>query len=387
MNTGVQFDFNPGIDVTGLSSVTQAQLQQMVAQMVGVDNIGGILVGSGAASSHPDVTNNPRFIKYIWLDTQTANSVLLKVYQGTYPSDLYADWSTVAIADNAITAAKLANYAVSVLNGSGANKIALKQDGTADSTKALYLLRIDAAGQYVEVVSANSVVGGLTLQPNKLDVSAATDGMVLQYDSSLGYATWKAISISGLITVGSLPYDRLLVGTAGYLLRFNNITGVPEQVVNNDLTAAGNLFASHSIRLITLDVTGAAAKDDILFDGTSWVKNTAYYNANVGTLPTADGVFAPFAHGLTVAGVATTPRTFEPFLICISAEVGYAIGDKIPIVGLSSGTDECFTGAVNTTLIKMAWHYTTNWYLMHGTTGARTAIDPAKWNVGVYAAI
>lgn len=346
MTTGVQFDFNPGIDVTGLSSVTQAQLQQMVAQMVGVDNIGGVLVGSGAASSHPDVTNNPRFIKYIWLDTQTANSVLLKVYQGTYPSDLYADWSTVAIADNSITAVKLANYAVSVLNGTGANKIALKQDGTADSTKALYLLRIDSAGQFVEVVSAASVVGGLTLQTNKLDVSTATNGMVLQYSSSLGYATWQAISISGLITAGSLPYDRLAVSSNNYWLFRFGATGIAEAVRNNDLLAPNGLFEIRSIPLNRLDVTGATASDAIRFSGTDWVKTTPFYGT-VGVLPGTDTSIS-IAHNL-----GAIPRVLIGYLKNNTGGAlnGYAAND---VAGLDIMNTRTGAGAGSVTALAIS---------------------------------
>jgi predicted ribosomally synthesized peptide with SipW-like signal peptide len=119
---------------------------QLVAQLGPLDNIGGVVCMSGAAAAHPDVTNNPRFARYLWIDTQLLPTVIFKLYDGT--GDTYAAWSSVTVADAGVTAAKLANYAVTILQSDEASsKIAYRYDAAADLTKAGYVLRIDAAGK------------------------------------------------------------------------------------------------------------------------------------------------------------------------------------------------------------------------------------------------
>lgn len=391
MNTGLQYDFNPGIDITGLSSITQAQLQQQVAQIVPLDDIGGVLYGSGAIASHPDVTNNARFVRYVWLDTQTPGSVLIKVYQGVYPSDAYADWVTIQVSDGSITAAKLANYAVSILNGSSASKMAYKQDGSADATKSNYLMRLDAAGQYVEIVSAATVLSALTVDIKKLSITGANDGNLLQYRSADGFPSWQPITIAGLIGAGSLTYDRLSVGTAGYLLRLNNVTGIPEQVVNNDLLAAGGLFAIRSILLNRLDATGAVTNDKLRFDGTNWVKTTPFYGA-VAVLPGADTSIS-IAHGL-----GAIPRVLIGYIKNITGGAlnGYAANDVAGLdilntrTGAGAGANTALAISADATNITIATNFGSgSGYVIRPKGGGALAdiAAAANWSCYAYASL
>lgn len=398
MITGVQFDFNPGIDPSGLTELEQSELLEMVAQIEPLSNIGGIIIGSGAASAHPDVTNNPRFIRYIWLDTQTANSVLLKIYQGTYPSDVYADWSTVAIANNSITASKLADYAVSILNGSGASKIAYKQDASVDATKAGYLVRLDAAGQYVEVVSASTVVGALTLDPSKLDISTASNGMVLTYDSTVGSAVWKALTISGLISANSLSYDKLINGTVNYILRADPITGVWAAIEFNDTT--NSILTLRTLRLATLSNVGASIGDRIVFDGTNWVRASAssgtgkFYGAPTSggtTLPAVTGGILSVAHTL-----GAVPKRVGGFIVCTSAEFNYSIGDAINLSNVAkkgNGGEVRFGCAIGADATNVFVVFNGDggagagkgFFIPDKTTYAEQHLTLASWNVFLFA--
>jgi len=382
-----QFDFNPGIDISGLSSVTQAQLLQMVAQLAPLDNIGGVIVMSGAASAHPDVTNNPRFARYLWIDTQSLPTTLLKMYDGS--GDTYAAWVTTTIADSSITAAKLANYAVSILNGSGASKIAYKQDGTADATKSNYLVRLDAAGQYVEIVPAATVVNGVTINLSQLNVSAATNGYVLTYNSSLGAAVWTALSVSSLITAGSISYDKLLNGSAlqaGYLMRANPSSPYDIQLVqNNDENATGNLFALRSLRLAVLSATGATASDSIRFDGTNWTRFTPFYGA-VGVLPGSDTSIS-IAHGL-----GAIPRVLVGYLKNISGGAlnGYAANDVVDLKALFvSGADKnALAISADATNITISANWGPNYTIRPKGGGAASAIAAvANWSCYAYASL
>lgn len=379
----IQYDLETPVNLPALSSITQQQLLAALNTLKPIYNIGGVIVMSGASSAHPDVTNNPRFVRYVWLDTQTAGSVLIKVYQGTYPSDTYADWATITIADGSITAAKLANYAVSVLNLSSAPKIAYLQTGAADATKSNYMLRLDAAGQYVEVVALAPLVAALTLNPAKLDISTATNGMVLTYDSSLGSAIWKAISITGLISANSLSYDKLLnatIAAPGYILRSNPATGVWEAIVPNDLL--NTIFPVHTIPLTKLDVTAAVASDGIRFDGTNWVRTTPYYA--VGAALSA-AVTGNSAHGL-----GAVPRFFTGSIKLTTADAatGYAVNDIVDINNfITGGANPALGISADATNLTYTQFNTATIEVRHKTTGAATAITEGNWNWVFYASL
>jgi len=384
----VQYDFQAGYDPSASASISASQLLQMCNQLTPLSNIGGVIVMSGAGSAHPDVTNNPRFARYLWIDTQSLPTTLLKMYDGS--GDTYAAWVTTTIADNSITAAKLANYAVSILNGSGASKIAYKQDGTADATKSNYLVRLDAAGQYVEVVAAATVVNGVTINLSQLNVTAATNGYVLTYDSSLGSAVWTALSVSSLISANTISYDKLLNGSAlqaGYLMRANSAAPYDIQLVqNNDQVAT--LFPVRSIPLNKLYAAAYTAGQSVYTDGTNFVIHTPYYSNNVGSLPAASGLIVSISAATHGFGTTVPPRVIRPFLVCTAADAGYAINDVVGIESLSSNSTtyrSCFSTSWRATTgdVRLATYFSTDYYIVD-PAGAYGALDRTKWTVGVY---
>jgi len=383
----VQYDFQAGYDPSASASISASQLLQMCNQLAPLSNIGGVIVMSGAANAHPDVTNNPRFARYLWIDTQSLPTTLLKMYDGS--GDTYAAWVTTTIADNSITAAKLANYAVSILNGSGASKIAYKQNATADSSVSNYLVRLDADGQYVEVVSAASVVNGVTINLSQLNVTAATNGYVLTYDSSLGSAVWTALSVSSLISANTISYDKLLNGSAlqaGYLMRANPSSPYDIQLVqNNDENATGNLFALRSLRLAVLSATGATSGDSIRFDGTNWARFRPFYGS-VGVLPGSDTSIS-IAHSL-----GAQPRVLIGYLKNISGGAlnGYAANDIVDIKALFvSGADKnALAISADATNITVSANWGPNYTIRPKGGGAASAIAAvANWECYAYASL
>ncbi len=77
-----QNDFISGFDLSSVSSASQAQVMQAINGLAPLTNVGGIIVMSGAAAAVPDVANNARFARYLWIDTQTA-PYTLKTYNGS----------------------------------------------------------------------------------------------------------------------------------------------------------------------------------------------------------------------------------------------------------------------------------------------------------------
>lgn len=394
-----QFDLETSVDLLALSSVSKAQLNQAVNQLGPRSNIGGIIVMSGAGNAHPDITNNARFVRYIWLDNQTPGVVLIKVYQGTYPSDTYADWSTLAIANDSITAAKIADYAVTILNGDDESKIAYKLDGTEDNTKSNYILRLDAAGQYVEVVSASSMFAGLTVALGQINVVGAANASVLRFNSSTGLPEWAILTISTLLADDSISVTKLLYndsGLANFILAVRDTAPYDVTIVDNNCVTNGNLFPVRSIPLNRLAATAATLNDTLRFDGTNWVKKTPFYGA-----PTSGGTTVPDPTngGVLTAphGLGVIPLDIKAYLECNSADLNYAVGDRIPIDSLSSfvnATSERSSAATlyaDATLIGLIFRDmggADGYRLMNKTAKTlSTDIAFAKWDVKFYAQV
>jgi hypothetical protein len=92
-------DIKPGLDPTGLSSITGAQLYQMVQGSVIATNKGAIVFGA----STPDVANNVRFKTWIWLDSSTLPPSI-KVYNTNTSAWVAQPVTAGAIGTNEITA-------------------------------------------------------------------------------------------------------------------------------------------------------------------------------------------------------------------------------------------------------------------------------------------
>ena len=379
-----QYDFIAGYDPSADVQITAAQLLQMVNQLEPLNNIGGVIVMSGASSAHPDVTNNPRFTRYCWIDTQTAGTPVLKLYAGTYPSDTYADWVSLVIADDSITAAKLADYAVSILNASGDKKIAYNQDASADSTKANFILRLDGNGQYVEVANLTTLIQATTINVAKLTSAAASNGQVLQFDSTTNTFVPVALTVSGLISDNSITPQKLTNGTASYLLRAG-AAGIAEYVNNND--TVGAFLPNNSIIPARLYSATPTAGNKLRHNGTSWVEYTPCFKAPTSggtTVPAADGVQS-VAHGLSAI-----PTNIKLILVANASDNGYASGDRVDASHLWGNNSGSYRTPVSVyadaTNVYASWDFpSTSYQIVPKGGGNSAAIDPTKWNVFLFA--
>jgi len=303
-----QFDLIAGLDLSALSSVTQAQLMQAINQIAPLSNIGGILFQSAT----PDVANNARFARYLWLDSTTDPATPKYYNAGTLT------WTSVAVAALSITNAEVAAAAAIAVT-----KLAL---GTAR-----YVLRTNAAGTANEFVTPASILNSDELGVVKLTSNGGTDAYLKSTGSVTGWVSQTteraaiAASLSGLsptvLTAGS---NNTLLGTNG-----SGVVG---------FAAIGSLLANNAIGLTLLAAGGAAAGDVLKFDGSNWVKITptldlfssaAINSGTLGALTMASATLSEtFAHGL-----GTTPRLIRVVARCTGADVasGYAAGDEIDI--------------------------------------------------------
>lgn len=373
-----QNDFIAGFDFSGLTSVTQEQLMQAINQLAFVSNIAGIV----AQSTTPDVVNNARFANYLWLDTTTAPAVMK-----LYDSD-DSTWSASTISAASVTTAMMAP--ASATGGISVPLLKRATNGGADASKRYYLLRVDSAGQYIEVVLLSTAItdgGGVTLA--MLDTTGIADTKFL--GSSSGTIAWQTVP-SAAIT--NLAVTSLAPGTATYLLRTNAGGTTVEWASIADAIPIG------SLTLDKLDDHDAAlgliaAQYDVVTMGSSskWIASAPMFhlaydnNLTLTGFPSATyGTPKVFNHGLTLV-----PKLVVVTAKCITTEGNYAADDEIAIESIcrSDGAIRAFHISWNATSVFVnlpaSFGNTSTVQALNKTSDAAFTLTPAKWALRVRA--
>ncbi len=359
-----QYDFEPGLNISALSSATAAQLMQLISQAAPLANIGGIIF----QSTTPDVASNPRFARYIWLDSTTDPAVPKYYNAGT------TSWTAVAVAALSITNAEIsASAAIAV------TKLAY---GTAR-----YVLRTNAAGTANEFVTPASILNSDELPVVKLTSNGGTDGYLKTVSGVTQWVSNATERTAIQNALSAVPVTALAAGSNNTLLGTNG-SGVV------GFAAIGSLLANNAIGLNLLAAGGASANDALKFDGSNWVKQTPNVNffssAEVSTTgklssSTAAVILHTIAHGL-----GATPKQVRVVLVCTTTDLGWAVGDEVDLFSVRASNGDLHvvatTGsdATNVTVaIDLA--ATDGWRIANKTTGAYGAATEASWTPKVYA--
>ena len=292
LNAATEFDLRKGIDLTATNYVTPSMLNQLVdAGTISSTNKGGVIRRSANGTSYwPDITLNPRYTNFLWLDTYTSPGTLK---QYVCCGDAYTNWVAATVTPGSITSAEILNFTIQAID-IGTNAVAgyAIQAGAVDANK----------------IADNGIIAG------KLSAS------------SVGKGTFAFGAITGGdITNKTITYTNIADGTIGPDQMQNNAIGtlqLTNGAVTTDKIAATNI-TQDLIRydaIGTLQITNGAVTSNKLAAGainfSNVDTNTSYGIARVW------GVINPafsLAKGLGVAsifndGVAATRVTFTtPF--------------------------------------------------------------------------
>lgn len=311
----IEFDDQAGFDLTSVANPTKAQLIAAINESKPLPNRGGIIY----QSITPDNASNPRFSRYIWLDS-TAATPVLKVWTG-------AVWAVLPVAANSVIAASILNGAV-IYN----TKI-----GGFIAGDALKIIRVNSAFDALETVGFSSLLTAGSVPLTALPSTGAAPNYILKWNAAgtlLGYEPFSTSLIgANVISLTSLS-NGASPAQLGFIVRANPATGVMELVSNDDrvstLFPAGS--ATVGILPTKLSTFGASSKFGIRFNtaGAVWeVAKVVHQSADVAF---AQGVAAILteAHGL-----GGRPDTIELFLVNKANTVGlgspYTVGDVIPV--------------------------------------------------------
>jgi hypothetical protein len=361
-----EFDLQAGLDISSLSSVTKAQLMQMIAQSSPLTNRGGIIYMSGAAGALPDIANNSRFRRYLWLDTQT-DPPTPKIYNvggGT--------WDTLVVGAGAIT-----NTHVNAAAAIAITKLAF---GTAR-----YIIRTNAAGNALEFITPNSIFNDNELSLARLSNSGApANKSYLQYDSSTGNKTWQAIAFADFAAGDLMGVTKLQPSGVNSQV-IATVAGTVQWAALNSLLAAGD------VGLDKLSVTGATAYQVLRRNSGNTANEWATLPINryfrieaAGTIGAANSI-ATVAHGFN----PNRPLLVDPFVICSTNDAGWVVGEEVPLRYIFRTTAADDLGQ------PTFLHYwdATNVYFLRGTgtmgilnkgTAVEAAFVSGNWKFGAY---
>ncbi|WP_331300343.1 hypothetical protein [Methylobacterium oryzae] len=153
----------------------------------------------------------------------------------------------------------------------------------------------------------------------------------------------------------------------------------------------------NSANAVTIDFNGAETGDGattivltnqydavtVRSNGTSWVivsrVSTPIFSKYVQT---ADQTFAAGGTGNAAHGLPSAPTMYQPWLKCVSAELGYSAGDITPLNDhmhfVAAGTGYGISSVPNNT--NIVWRIGSGgFYLMNKGTGGSAIITPSNW--------
>jgi len=308
-----QNDIQAGFDLSSVNPVSQSQMMQALENLAPLANIGFIII----QATTPDVTNNPRFARYIWLDSSTTPYSPKAYDTGTLA------WVALPLAAGAVIAASIANGAVTYNT-----KIGGFAPAAAD---ALKYLRVDAAGTAVELITLNSAALP-TIELSKLTNVGGGVHYFLKWNAAGTALVYEAFDAS-FIAADAVALTKLTKGSGaqlGFIVRANPTTGVIELVSNDDevsdfLPVGSATGGIHPSKLSGVGVTSKyAIRWNSITDVWEAVKcqySTADLTVNGATLLVNAG-----AHDL-----GGLPDWVDIAFVCIAdnAGHGHAVGDVI----------------------------------------------------------
>jgi hypothetical protein len=357
-------DFKPGLDVSTLTTISKADLVQMVAGITPVGDgsaagIGGVIVmSSGAAppappSFYPNSDDaNPRYVRYLWIDTFDPDIPIFRLWIGSYdgsgvPIMNAADWAVVGLADDTVTTAMIKVGAVTF------TRI------TPPTGVPGQIVIVDSAGTALTTTTLNNLLSlvGTKIPLNRLDKTNAVPNYVLAVDTS-GNIVYKKVSdlyeATGATTLASLE----VASATDYVMR-SGATGAATW--QSDTAFFADLKAKVTPLPSKIDQEGASAGQVMSWDGTKWAPSNSVVGWTIFPPVTAavdisnlSGRKVTLTHSLT-----TAPRIVRAVLVCGTAEYDFLIGDEIPLENIYIRSSTAYTVAAPTaaTLVEMTKLY------------------------------
>lgn len=304
-----QYDFVTGIDFSAVTSVTKTQLLASINKIAPLSNIGGVIVFSSQSTAvWPGITNNPRFRRYLWVDTYTSPPSL-KVYDQS-GNDTYAAWVSAHLAAGTVGTTQLADDAVTV------DKIAVPA-----APNARYIMRVNAAGTAIEFAAPSVVMENDDIPLAAINNLAAADKSILQNVAS-GPA-WT--------TIATVAADVLAAAVSIALTKLDYATASVGDVIQ--IPRSGTAIPTWTpLTMAAILGTGASSGQVPVWNGSVWLPTSVALSTSstselssisVDVIADTIGYFS-YTHGL-----AAVPKLVSVIFVCKAGDAGYSINDEL----------------------------------------------------------
>lgn len=345
----VDFDFIAGIDPTALSEITGAQLKQLVDAAEPADYKGMII----AQAPTPDVANNPRYAKFLWLDL---NGILndgnapytLKYYNPDTPA-----WEPINLGLLSIDGANIDSETIDPVD-------ALNGEGLADG-----LILITNAESWALITLADAIADkSITLA--KLEDGGAVKDVMMWNGSA-----WAITQISyGDIQVsdGQIPTEKLGQAiSSAYLLAPDPADGLKTKwfPITDIITRNFILYPFASEPFPWTYIAKAGANQIPVMDpgGNVWTfLNKSTFEQVFSTIEeyelTLDDLYTTHTKEYqAVHTLGTIPTIVDIRLKCVDASniYGYDVDDELSILSLRNANSDypLITHTVNATTFNL----------------------------------
>jgi hypothetical protein len=322
-------DLSKGLDLTGRTTVTPYQLNQLVDAGTVRTNRGLLLITNAA----PNVVAYPRYTNMVWLD-QSSIPFVLKTWNANSNAWLAVSFGTNAITtaqigDGQITTAKIADGAVTTIK-LGDNSV------TSDKIIAGQITSSKMANNSVTTLSiTNGAVTTEKLAINSVNTTNVVDGAIT----------------SNKIAAATITSDKFAPGAIG-----------AASISDNSITAAK--MQADSIRATNI-VNGAITTNKLSF--------LLYQSTNSTVAIPAAGATSTFTHGLT-----STPHSVRVVLVNGTTDLQWDAGDEVDVFAvLDSNSRPAFTVNATATTIRI-----TRSSALAATTGLMMSKDDGSYSTG-----
>lgn len=307
-------DFTQGINLSGQTQVSGAQLEQLIREAKVEDHLALILV----QDTEPDVTSNPRYARFPKIESAGS---WFEYWNGT-------TWTFVPLPDDFVTNTMIDDNTIEIGKLSaagGAPEQLIRVNAAGDGLEyfdfapsiqtldpnsiikgtANQFLVTNNAGTATEWATVSTVFDNLgkVVNLSNLEQGGATTNQVLLWDGS----AWVASSVTTAISDASITLAKLSAsGTAGQVLKIKS-GGVGVEV--GYASAADSVSPGSSNQVLQTNSAGTAAAWRTLFSSSpaqsfatevSWTHGLTYTPTIVYAVVKPTSTFANYASGTVI---------------------------------------------------------------------------------------
>lgn len=370
----IQADLDKGIDLTGLTTVTASQLNQLVANATAATNKGMVIW----QNSLPDTANNVRYKRFIWLDSSTVPPTL-KIYNTNTSA-----WVAQTLAANSVTSNNIVdgNVITSKLADASVTTVKIADNAVTDvkiSAGAVTTSKIAASAVVSNSVAALAI-GTLHIQTNAIVASHITAGVITGDKLAALTITNDRIALgtitSNQIAFGGITLTNISTNTASpaYNLRFKaDGTGLeygrPVVLVASNLTTVTTCATkmpsdntkpqiTEGDQILSVTIAPQSANSELIIraviivsssSANDWLSAAVFKDSDADAI-TATTAFMAANTGVVVlkieyflSGGSTASRTYK-LRVGANSGIAYVNG---------AGATQVFGGVANTSLSVM----------------------------------